>query len=905
MTTLRLTTLRLTTLRLTTLRLTLYNLDLHLHEHPIFLDNPMHHTPHLSVHSRQRRSWSLFSSVALMLVGLGIAMSVHASGVGVPEVVMVGREGLDPGWPTRLTATRPGILRSDWSLSQRFVFYRQLLGLSVSRSDHELFLLGPATTWIAPEAPQQSRAPETDGNKLWNTVRALVNEPVKDFSQASRSRKPFKYYRSDENYYVDDDDTVMRICHPDAFKVAAETLQERIRSHGADHPEVREWVRGQEMVFANCNNANQTPDLLPGTVSPWLQADRAYQRAAALFYQNRLPQALAAFQEIAADTTSPWQALAIYLQARTLIHMAKLCQREAETSWRREREFDPPGDFSPPPLSGPAREKLAQARLILESMLKDSRQTAYQRTASLTLNRIDYLLQPETLATTLEHRLLAPQLSPDAAIEFHDFILLLTRKKQKTDLGTWLQLYDQTCQSRIRRSQTNYLHRQITNPRKYGTCQTGPTSNKMQQPVTTEKPPLDPQAMFHLWQKKGTLPWLVVALAMTRVDDPWRSEVEQAGQYLPPESPAYLTVRWHLARLLIQDNRLVEARSMLDDVLALPDLDTISRNLFLVERLATAPTQHLWLLDATRRAAYVANFNEISDPESRIAVPLLPEDYNKYFTQRLLNIRKELQQDPRYFDSDVVSIFNTSIPIKRLHDIALKNPFPRHLHRDTILLAWVRAIVLNRLDLATDLAPELAHHFPETNPIFTRFTASQEENERAFLAALAILRLPGANLDFRPGFGYFHPRNEIGHHHGRWWADPVTPAQDEFPAQQDDPDMARDHTRLHHILCPTCVFHEFSVQPPIFIQKKEMQQAIREQDRLSRLPGVLAWTAARILPWVRSHPEEPLAPEALHLLVRCGRFSHQKGDQPRQAWNLLHKHYPNSPWTQKTPYWYQ
>lgn len=66
----------------------------------------------------------------------------------------------------------------------------------------------------------------------------------------------------------------------------------------------------------------------------------------------------------------------------------------------------------------------------------------------------------------------------------------------------------------------------------------------------------------------------------------------------------------------------------------------------------------------------------------------------------------------------------------------------------------------------------------------------------------------------------------------------------------------------------------------------------------------------RAIASVKAHPDDKDAPEALALTVRATRYgcNVEKGvaqkTVSKQAFELLHRLYPKSPWTAKTPYYY-
>ena len=113
-------------------------------------------------------------------------------------------------------------------------------------------------------------------------------------------------------------------CAKNAFEVALQTLNDRAASYGADDKNVRAWLAAQDMVFENCSAGAQIPSELGADSVMWLRKDRDYQIAAAHFYSLKFDEARARFKKIASDADSPWQEIAGYLVARTLIREGSL-----------------------------------------------------------------------------------------------------------------------------------------------------------------------------------------------------------------------------------------------------------------------------------------------------------------------------------------------------------------------------------------------------------------------------------------------------------------------------------------------------------------------------------------------------------------------------------------------------
>ena len=71
------------------------------------------------------------------------------------------------------------------------------------------------------------------------------------------------------------------------------------------------------------------------------------------------------------------------------------------------------------------------------------------------------------------------------------------------------------------------------------------------------------------------------------------------------------------------------------------------------------------------------------------------------------------------------------------------------------------------------------------------------------------------------------------------------------------------------------------------------------------LPPAPEYLASQTVEWVRNNPNDPRAPEALHLAVHAVRYGcgAAKGAS-KAAFQLLHEKYPESGWAKKTKYWY-
>jgi hypothetical protein len=96
-----------------------------------------------------------------------------------------------------------------------------------------------------------------------------------------------------------------------------------------------------------------------------------------------------------------------------------------------------------------------------------------------------------------------------------------------------------------------------------------------------------------------------------------------------------------------------------------------------------------------------------------------------------------------------------------------------------------------------------------------------------------------------------------------------------------------------------------------FLTPQQEQLAATEAARLNKLPQGVVWLGQRTIAYVKAHPQDKDAAEALALTVRATHFG-CSGDSDldgqkaisKTAFEMLHKMYPKSAWALKTKYYY-
>ena len=233
---------------------------------------------------------------------------VTACGPSPIEPLFVFKESGDPPLQ-EFTNGKLGIVRPSFGRKSLVIAYRYLNGGSFTADEQKELL--DALKGKAPEENDDAAV------KAWVEGR---NEFLKE------EEKPNDIYTNREyggyNFFPN--------CTRNAFEVALQTLKDRIATYGSDDNHVKTWLGAQDTVFANCAGGAQTPSELGADSPTWLRKDRDYQIAAAHFYSLNFDEARARFKSISADADSPWQAIADYLIARTLVREASLKDDETK-----------------------------------------------------------------------------------------------------------------------------------------------------------------------------------------------------------------------------------------------------------------------------------------------------------------------------------------------------------------------------------------------------------------------------------------------------------------------------------------------------------------------------------------------------------------------------------------------
>jgi tetratricopeptide (TPR) repeat protein len=724
-----------------------------------------------------------------------------------------------------------GVLERGYEHIYLYVAYRNLIGKPFS--DKEV-----KSIWGSGNQQGQtaSQVHPTDWIDAWSVARAQIagnagapNLGFHDDTGIYRAiQKPGVYVE----YYN---------CLQGAFESAVAVLNRTIAQFGAGSPYVKQWVDAQDQVFENCSAGTGYPPEPPTAVIPAAapQSDpqvmreaRAYQIAAAHFYAGDYPDARTEFAAIADDPASPYDTIAPYLVARTLV-----------------REGTLGNDI------GQNDQALAQAEQKLQEILADGRLAKIHSAARAELGFVEIRLHPRERAKELEAALLNDKMDPNFSQDLTDYLWLLNNSPRALRGVSSSAIADQ----------------HVSKPGAIS------TAADMTVWILSFQSGPDLHSSFTRWKRTGSLPWLVAAISQEWPTDLEARRLEAAALKVPPNSPAYVTVTFHRLRLLAQSGHAEEARKAIDEILAEGgvSLSESGPNEFLALRMSLNTS----LEDLLRYA------------------PRVPSDMN--------NVSDANPGGP-LFDSDGAVVLSEDLPLQMLADAARSAELPVSLRTQVAIAAWTRAVLLNDDRVAREIAPRLAAIAPELQKPLSEYAAEKSTSARRFAAVFLILRFPGLRpfvTGGLPRFSFDGPEQleAIDSYRDNWWCmiEP-TAAGSTFT-----PNFYTADAKLSPPLRE--VYPDGQIPLPTFLNASQREALGKERSVLQALPSAPTWLAQQVLNWAKSHPDDPRVPEALHDAVRASRygcFGADSGKVSKEAFEQLHSRYPNSPWTKKTPYWF-
>ncbi|MCG8456515.1 MAG: hypothetical protein MI919_09555 [Holophagales bacterium] len=743
------------------------------------------------------RSWIILAFFALG--ALPSAMPGSACGGGVYEVRFWNED--QPDDPEAFLGGDLVPVGPRLSFPFLYVTYRHLVGLPVPEGMIEAVLLSSPSR-AGPDAARQ-----------WQEARwRWTGDPA-----GGVSIRRIRFVQTAEG-----DHLRMRSiwnCLDDAFATAIRTLEARRLRFGRDSPELREWLRGQDTVFANCGEGRHIPEEIGPEWPEVLRHDRRYQIAAAHFYAQEHAEAERRFRALGEDADSPWSEISRYLVARVLL--------------RQDR----------------GQEALA----YLEELLAGGRLELYRPAAERLLDHVRHREDPASRLAELAERLADPALLSVPALDAGPDGTRDPRERFRQDLID--------------------LHYALGS---------GPPPNDLAAWLAQLHPGTEgsvESALARLESGAGDHWWLAAALSELRsaarhsVSHPregaraedLRARLLRAADRIEPEArngPGRWLYTEARLQLLALAGRLDEVEAEL--VAALAEVSGSSfRSTSLRNRLADlhrrlAPDLETYLERSMMRPVASGWVNGFDGTLIGLDVPALAEE--------------------DLLDATAARVLDRT-SASRLLELGELPFVPAQLRRRLALVAFTRAVALGDDSILSRAARMVAELEPALAAEMAAIDGAAEEGERRFLARLAILRAPGLHPDVHPHVGRREPVRELHELGQNWW-------------------------------CAGSSFDLGGRALPVSQRLAETLTADPTWVALERLPSAPLALGPEILAWADANPRDPRVPEALHRLVVTTRRTcpfgvrEPYGGVSRSAFVRLHRRYPHSPWTEKTPYWF-
>lgn len=493
-------------------------------------------------------------------------------------------------------------------------------------------------------------------------------------------------------------------------------------------------------------------------------------------------------------------------------------------------------------------ESLSQAEAQLQKILADKKLASLHPASIRLLNLVRLRLHPAERLHELAQTLTTKSANPDLKQDLWDYTVLLDGYLDKDDTET-------------------------TQP-------AVPKDDDLTDWIATVQEWSDAGREHALtrWKATHSGAWLIAALSLTDGKGPQAAELIAEALKVKNSSPAFAAARYHAIRFLLDAGKTTEARTLLDQTLKTEraHFDESSLNLLLSQRMLLANTLPEFLRDATRVPAALS-WND-DGRETAADEDGTSEDM------------KALRGKP-LFDVDGAHAINQQLPLSVLKQAAQSNVLPPGPRRDLTQAAWLRAALLGDTQTADELTPLLSQLAPALAELVSNYLSSTQPDEKKFAAIYAWLKAPGMEPVVDAGIGRQTPLQEQDSYRDNWWCSSYFP-----------PATAEENREVPQFTAVT------TGAPPRFLSPPEAQKAETEWKALSALGTAPNYISKQVIQWANTHPNDPRVPEALHLAVKTTRYGCTDKDTVRwskAAFDLLHRKYPSSPWTKKTPYWFK
>ncbi|HMT08215.1 MAG TPA: hypothetical protein PKA82_09430 [Pyrinomonadaceae bacterium] len=735
-------------------------------------------------------------------------------------------------------------------------------------------------------------------------------------------------------------------CAKNAFETATETLADRVSAHGPNNASVQEWLNGQDTVFQNCSSGRAMPQDAPVGSPIWLQKDREYQKAAAEFYALDYEGAKRRFADIAQDTESPWAETADYLVCRTLIRQASLSPsaiaakpiyEEAEA--KLSRFSSRTGKFA---ASAQRLLGLVNFRLHPKERTSElAKILAFQSgNDNFKQDLIDYTwlldkFEAETFSAEAKKKAAAeaikegrpvptpePEPTPKDTINNLEFNFYSADYSKSWTIKLKPDATDEQAIAEVERQ----VGKPLTDEQKKNVREARATAyagrfgeNRMSEyeggyysddelnlaalPAFLRADDLTdwlftfqtntPEAYLHSlkrFRETNSDAWLVAAISKGQTSFSQLPTLLEAANNVSIMSPAYSTVAFHRARLLLDLGKQAEAKKVIDDAMQFEDKLPIStKNSFGDLRRRVSETLDDFLTNSMRKP-YAWDFSgSVSDVDTIIAreKTYFDPEYNKEgreaYDKEIEDRYKEERewQNRVLLDSAAIDLMNRAFPLPVLKTVEKSNALPDYLRMKFAVAIWTRAWLLDDTASLLAITPAIAKEMPELADELEKITSATTQPAQDAAILYFVLKNPIMSPYIEDGIG--KSDNEFGMWDSNdWWCS-------SYLSESDDETITFDgYPRL---------------TTPKFLTAAQKLAASNERKRLIALGDAPDFLGNKVLAWAKRSPTDKRVPEALYIVHEANGWTKygcgNNEDLQNQIKALMKRAYPSSEWTRK------
>ncbi len=376
------------------------------------------------------------------------------------------------------------------------------------------------------------------------------------------------------------------------------------------------------------------------------------------------------------------------------------------------------------------------------------------------------------------------------------------------------------------------------------------------------------------FNKTSTTQWLINLNQHTATSDKNFSTIIGQFNMLNQSNKAYLTLAYKVTKYFIDSKQYDKAINLLDKLLEIKDLDLSSKNMYLAQRIQLAKSLDQFVKFGI--STEVGSWGNFSDE--------VPDNYI-YIDPAVKTIKSKPLHN---FIPLAQGFINSYFSLDMLKKLSSTKIYTLPSRLNLVKVIFLRSALLNKMSYVNDAATILAQIDVSYKNLYINFLKNNSPEEKKFLMAYIML----INSNFLP----YLTTNSNNFNSYEWWG-------------------KYDLTNLHmpdyntddgYYSYPNKVDYPTYIKP-LFLSKEDLVQASNEIKSLNSAKPASVYLPEIVVSFAKTHKNYPLVPQALHLSVRCTHLGQRCSDGSKlskEAFQLLHKNYPNNLWAKKTPYYY-